>query len=113
MNLNEYQEACKEFARYPCIGNNIVYTALALSGEIGEYNEHLKKSIRDHGYFMGDNIEKIPIERREKMKLELGDICWYVARNASELGLTLEEVAQANIDKLKDRKLNGKKQGSG
>lgn len=116
MDLNKYQEESRIYARYPSTGNNVVYTALALcgeSGESGEYAENIKKAIRDEGYKMGDSVLTISPERRQKAKDELGDVLWYVANNATELGITLEEVADHNLAKLKDRKINGKKLGSG
>lgn len=113
MKLNEYQKESRIFARYPHTGSNIVYTALALCGESGEYAENIKKAIRDEGYLMGQLVDKISVERREKAIDELGDVLWYVAGNATELGITLEEVAKRNIKKLKHRKKYGKKLGSG
>lgn len=113
MELNSYQQDSRVYARYPSTGTNIVYTALALCGESGEYAENIKKAIRDEGYFMGDNVERISQARRDKAVDELGDVLWYVANNATELGVSLEEVAKRNLGKLLDRKLNGKKLGSG
>lgn len=113
MELNRYQEDSRKFARYPSTGTNIVYTALALCGESGEFAENIKKAIRDEGYFMGDSIEKISPTRRDKAIDELGDVLWYVANNATELGVSLEDVAKRNLSKLLDRKLNGKRLGSG
>ena len=50
---------------------------------------------------------------REAIKLELGDVLWYVAQLASELGYDLEEVATANLDKLASRAARGRIGGSG
>lgn len=113
MNLDEYQTQSRQFARYPSTGSNIVYTALALCGESGEYAENIKKAIRDEGYKMGESVTKISEERRRKALDELGDVLWYVANNATELGVKLSDIANWNLDKLMDRKLNGKRLGSG
>jgi NTP pyrophosphatase (non-canonical NTP hydrolase) len=45
------------------------------------------------------------------LKKELGDILWYIAALSSELGLSMDEIAQENIDKLFDRKDRGKLRG--
>ena len=37
------------------------------------------------------------------MAKELGDIAWYLAEAATALDLSLEEILQANIEKLKKR----------
>ena len=39
----------------------------------------------------------------EALRLELGDVLWYVAQLATELGLDLEDIASANLDKLASR----------
>jgi NTP pyrophosphatase (non-canonical NTP hydrolase) len=52
-------------------------------------------------------------ERRAAMSAELGDVLWYTAQLATELGLKLEEIAQANLDKLSSRMRRGVLSGSG
>jgi NTP pyrophosphatase (non-canonical NTP hydrolase) len=47
------------------------------------------------------------------LELELGDVLWYVAQLASELGLDLDRVAQANLDKLASRAARNVIAGSG
>jgi NTP pyrophosphatase (non-canonical NTP hydrolase) len=47
------------------------------------------------------------------MKAEIGDVLWYVARLADELGIDLEEIATYNMNKLLDRLNRGVIQGSG
>lgn len=68
------------------------WNAHGLEGEAGEVAELIKK-----GIFHQQGID------REKMKKELGDVMWYVAALAKNFDLTLEEVMQHNIDKLKAR----------
>ena len=102
MNLNEYQTAAAETAVYPRNGNNaLIYTALGLASEAGEVAGKVKKMIRDN------------VWQRDAVKAELGDVLWYVAAMASEVGFTLEDVAQANIDKLTDRKRRDRLRGDG
>jgi NTP pyrophosphatase (non-canonical NTP hydrolase) len=105
MELSEYQRLSRQTAEYPREAW-LAYPALGLAGEAGEVAEHAKKAIRDDG---GEVAE----ERREKISKELGDVLWYVAQLASELNLNLDEVAQANLDKLLSRQRRGVLSGSG
>ena len=105
MDLSEYQRLSRRTAEYPREAW-LIYPALGLAGEAGEVAEHVKKAIRDDG---GDVSE----ERRAAMGKELGDVLWYVAQLASELGLELDEIAQINLDKLLSRQRRGVLSGSG
>ena len=105
MELSEYQHLSRRTAEYPRDAW-LAYPALGLSGEAGEVAEHAKKAIRD------DNGQ-ITEERRAAMAKELGDVLWYVAQLASELRLDLDEIAQANLDKLLSRQQRGVLSGSG
>ena len=83
-----------------------IYPALGLAGEAGEVLEKLKKAIRDkQGYISESDLLLI--------KKELGDVLWYVATLSSELGLSLDDVATTNLNKVKDRKRRGTTSGSG
>jgi len=106
MTPNEYQTAALQTAIYPNMSNNFIYPTLGLVGEAGEVAEKAKKIIRD-----GDGT--LTPETREKMAMELSDVCWYVAVLAFELDYTLEEVMQMNIDKLRSRQERGVLSGSG
>lgn len=106
MEFKEYQEKSKRTAKYPDIGNNFIYPTLGLSGEAGEVAEKIKKVIRDKG-------GKIDEETRELIKKELGDVLWYVSQLATELGLSLDDIANHNIEKLLSRLERDKINGSG
>ncbi|MBX7219366.1 MAG: nucleoside triphosphate pyrophosphohydrolase family protein [Blastocatellia bacterium] len=106
MNFNEYQQLAKRTAMYPNLGDNILYPALGLCGEAGEVAENVKKMIRDDG-------GKLSEKRRELLKKEVGDVLWYCAMLADELGFTLGEIAELNIAKLSDRQARGVIQGAG
>ncbi len=106
MNFNEYQEAARKTAIYPDINNNITYPTLGLSGEAGEVAEKVKKIIRDQGGVWNN-------DNQQAIKKELGDCLWYIANLACEFGITLSDIAEANIEKLNSRKERGKLQGSG
>lgn len=106
MELNAYQEVAQSTAVFP-EKMGIVYCTLALNGEAGELAEKVKKIIRDdNGNFMQE-------EKLQAMAHELGDVLWYVANLAAQLGYTLEDVAQMNLDKLKGRIERGTIKGSG
>jgi len=100
MKFEEYQEKAKETAVYPNLDPKWIYPALGLSGESGEVIEKLKKILRD------DN-GKISNEKLDSIKKELGDVLWYISALATELGLSLEEIAEDNIKKVQSRKERG------
>jgi len=80
-----------------------VYPVLGLAGETGEFLELVKKAWRDHDEFWADYIDK------DKAISELGDILWYITRIASILDIDMESIINGNVEKLLDRKKNGKK----
>lgn len=106
MNFEEYQIKSRKTAKYPDAGNNFIYPTLGLAGESGEIAEKIKKVLRDSGGVVSD-------EAKDALKLELGDVLWYVSQLAAELGLSLENIAEANIEKLYSRMERSKLQGSG
>jgi NTP pyrophosphatase (non-canonical NTP hydrolase) len=105
VEFSEYQRLSRRTAMYPREAG-LSYPTLGLAGEAGEVAEQIKKSIRD------DGGEMTP-ERRAALSKELGDVLWYLAQLATELDLDLDEVAQANLDKLRSRQLRGVLSGSG
>ncbi len=106
MQLNAYQQAARLTALYPDAGHNPIYPTLGLTGEAGEVADKVKKVIRDHGGQFNDKV-------RAEIAMELGDVLWYVAQLASELGYELDDVANQNLVKLRDRSARGQLQGSG
>ena len=106
MEFSEYQKLSRETAVYPNAGSNYIYPTLGLSGEAGEVAEKIKKAIRDCGGVVDE-------ARRTEIEKELGDVLWYVAQLASELGLSMDTVARKNIDKLFSRKARNVLTGSG
>ncbi len=105
MELSDYQRLSRRTAEYPR-ETWLSYPALGLAGEAGEVAEHAKKALRDDG-------GTVSAERRAAMAKELGDVLWYVAQLASELGLELEEIAEGNLEKLLSRQRRGVLSGSG
>ena len=105
MKLNQYQEAARRTAIYPP-EQGLIYTTLGLVGEAGEVAEKVKKQIRDGNKDKSGNFE-------DALAAELGDVLWYLANCASELGISLESVALANLTKLESRAARGFLGGSG
>ena len=106
MNFNEYQAQAKQTAVYPRIGSDVVYPTLGLCGETGEFAEKVKKSFRDDGGIITE-------ARKAEMVKELSDILWYLSACASELGVSLDDVAKTNLEKLASRQKRGVLGGSG
>lgn len=106
MNFKEYQEKSRKTAIYPRAGNNFIYPTLGLSGEAGEVAEKVKKVIRDNDGVANEEIKK-------EIGKELGDVLWYVSQLAFELNLSLDEIAQKNIEKLYSRMDRGALKGNG
>ncbi len=106
MDLSEYQKKAAHTAKYPVIGDRVVYPTLGLTNEAGEVAGKIKKIFRDRGGV-------ISAADREALKGELGDVLWYLAQVATELHLSLDEIAEHNIAKLLDRQTRGKIHGDG
>jgi NTP pyrophosphatase (non-canonical NTP hydrolase) len=106
MTFEEYQKKSRETAMYPEVGNNFIYPTLGLAGESGEVAEKIKKVLRDDSGVVSP-------EKKEELKKELGDVLWYLAQISTEIGLSLEEVATFNIEKLQSRKQRNMISGSG
>ena len=108
MELNEYQKKALTTVVYNQ-KYKIMYPALGLGEEAGEVMGKVKKWLRGDDGADG----AMSAERKEALKAELGDVLWYLAVLANDLGLRLEEVAQSNVDKLQSRKERGTIKGDG
>jgi NTP pyrophosphatase (non-canonical NTP hydrolase) len=105
MNLSDYQVKAWGFAMYPGAGyNNLEYPTLGLTGEAGEIANKVKKVQRDN---------RLVSDVRDDLASELGDVLWYVAALATELGLDLDDLAYDNLQKLNSRAVRGVIGGSG
>lgn len=95
LDFNEYQDVARKTAIYPA-QYKMVYPVIGLAGEAGEVSEKVKKVIRDkEGYF--------DEEDKEAIAKEIGDVLWYLSALATDLGLRLDDIADANLQKLEDR----------
>ena len=77
-----------------------------MCGEAGEVADKVKKVLRD-------NNSEFTDEKKMEIAKEIGDVLWYCATLAHDLGYSLEEIAQMNYEKLRSRQLRGKLGGSG
>jgi|SRR5690242_2230168 len=97
LTLNAYQKYREIYSIYPKTDKDplggLYYAVLALCGESGELANKLKKAIRKHA-------EPDALVLAD----ELGDVLWYVAAVAQELGLDLETIATMNLEKLEERR---------
>jgi len=137
--FNEYQaDALKTMKS---ASNNLLYITNGLGSEVGEVLDKIKKFVRDKGTLcekcmyvnkcssrnstrdmckdyeldLGYVVRLMNSDKefREELKKELGDILWYIAALCDLLGISFEEVAKKNIDKLMSRLKRGKISGSG
>jgi NTP pyrophosphatase (non-canonical NTP hydrolase) len=102
---NYQEQSRKTYSDIEC-NDYIVYPTLGLVNEAGEFAGKIKKVFRDK------NGEFTP-EVKEALKGELGDVLWYLTQICTNLGFSLEEIAEANLDKLFSRLERGTIQGEG
>lgn len=108
MQFNEYQDKATTTAVYPP-QHALAYLALGLGGEAAEVSNKVKKIIRGD---YDDDPQKAE-DALSSIAMELGDVLWYVAVLARELGTPLDTVAASNLDKLAARAESGVIKGSG
>ena len=101
LTLDAYQQQAAKTAVYPAYAS-FQYLIAGLAGEVGELASIFAK------HWRGDGNLKFP-----RAAAELGDVLWFVAMLAGELGYSLSEVAENNLDKLADRAVRGKLKGNG
>ena len=83
------------------------YLALGMTSEAGEVAGKVKKLIRDGEDVEGFEMKKLAIAS------EIGDVLWYCAMMAKEVGVPLNDIMKENLKKLHGRKERGTLQGSG
>jgi NTP pyrophosphatase (non-canonical NTP hydrolase) len=105
-NFARYQAESRKTWSLIHTDHPIVYPTLGLVNEAGEVAGKIKKLFRDKQGQISD-------EDRQALKQELGDVLWYLTQICTELGLTLEEVAEANLTKLFSRLERGTIRGDG
>lgn len=99
MDFNDFQKNCVRLLSPETTVTELtqlINGALGVTGEGGELADMVKKHA-----FQGHALDV------EKVKKELGDILFYVATAADAVGVTLQEVADANVEKLARRYQSG------
>jgi NTP pyrophosphatase (non-canonical NTP hydrolase) len=105
-SFETYQRESRKTWGVISMDHPVVYPTLGLVNEAGEVAGKIKKIFRDR-----DGV--ISEEDRQALKQELGDVLWYLTQICTELDLSLEEVAEANLTKLFSRLERGKIRGDG
>lgn len=105
ITVNAFQKMALETANYDR-KYGVMYPALGLAEEAGEVVGKVKKTLRDNAGVFSD-------ERKNGIALEIGDVMWYCAVLADELGYSLGEICLMNYEKLQSRKERGVLGGSG
>lgn len=137
LTLNEYQDLTDATAIYPGQGGlmGLNYAAMEASGEAGEIANKVKKISRDeyrelfeeashpHGgnfsaneslrVLFGGGAGYLSDDKKQAIAKEVGGALYGLARVASELGMTLGEIGQQNLDILASRMERNTLQGSG
>lgn len=120
LSFNQYQLRAHGTAEY-CVPGTGIYPSLGLSGEsgelidkclrlaveIGHISEATKKLHRDHGGVFRNHAHAMDVA------LELGDVLWYLSAIAGDIGFTLEQIAELNVQKVESRQERGVLHGSG
>ena len=106
MNFADYQTKSRKTANYPSIGHPVIYPTLGLTNEAGEVAGKIKKIFRDKSGI-------ISAADRAALEGELGDVLWYLAQVCTELEISLDAVAEHNLEKLFSRLERGRIGGEG
>lgn len=96
LTFDQYQKESRSTDGYANVGDGLLMHCLGLTGEVGELAEKIKKVIRNQDRVF-DETNLPAIEK------EMGDILWYLAQIATDLGVNLGEAARKNREKLLDR----------
>ena len=103
---DKYEELAGQTSIFPK-EKALEYLALGMTSEAGEVAGKVKKLIRDGEDVEGFEMKKIAIAS------EIGDVIWYCAMMAKEVGVPLNDIMKENLKKLHGRKERGTLQGSG
>ena len=112
VTFEEYLEFLQRTKWYAHADQNdsgeLVYHALGIAGEGGEFVDLVKKVARDHGY--NTPLSELSATLIGRLHDELGDVLWYLTQAAYLLGLTIPELMELNRAKLEAREAEGGRQ---
>jgi len=111
MTFDEYQTQAFTYAKQSARCPKYLFTGAA--GEIGELCSLYAKAVRDDYYETSEYAASKVEDFKANLSKELGDVLWFVASIAHYYGFSLHDIAEANINKLEDRKKRNVIGGSG
>ena len=94
-NTDDFLDAVDILEEQGVEPSRLLTAGIGLSGEVGEFNEIIKKCL-----FQGKDLDEDTVAH---LKSELGDIMWYIAQGCLALNTDIEELIDINTAKLKDR----------
>lgn len=107
MNFDDYQKkALTTVLTTEDAFKDLLHWVLGINGESGEIAEKVKKIIRDKN-------GQVSEQDKQDLAKEIGDVLWYLAVFADQLGVSLDDIARQNLEKLQSRKQRGVLGGSG
>lgn len=107
MNFDEYQKrALSTVLTTDDKFKDLLHWVLGINGESGEIAEKVKKIIRDKN-------GQVSAADKQDLAKEIGDVLWYLAVFADQLGVSFDDIARQNLEKLQSRKQRGVLGGSG
>ncbi len=109
MTFDDYEKIARttdSTQGHPFISAKFMSIVLGLAGETGEIMEKFKKICwHKEGVWTEED--------KKELAKELGDVLWYTSSLAGHVGLSLEEIAKQNLEKIKSRVDRGVHQGFG
>ena len=94
-NQIDFVDALMIMEEQGAVPSRLLTAALGLNGEASEFSELIKKCI-----FQGKEYDDTT---KNKLKDELSDVMWYIAQGCIALDISIEELIDINMAKLKDR----------
>ena len=88
-NTKDFKDALDIMEEKGIDPSRLLTASVGLSGEVGEFNDIVKKLI-----FQGKEIDD---DTKKHLKSELGDICWYMAQAIIALDSSWEEIFDINV----------------